>query len=118
MDIATATLANSVLILSIGLYFGVICALFGLLVLAGTVGQWALARSWLPALFEHAGTVFVLIALALELPDLTLFGLTCMAWGYYHNRRSAAALNPTLELWLVASALVSITLLPLVQGSF
>ena len=50
MTTVTAVFASSVLTLSIGLYFGVILALFGLLVLAGSAGQWNLARTWYPAL--------------------------------------------------------------------
>jgi len=111
-----AIFASSVLTLSIGLYFGVILALFGLLILAGSAGQWNLARTWCPALFEHSGTVFVLIAITLQLDDLVLLGLTCIALGRFHGTPDAATLNRKVESVLLTSALISVCALSLVRG--
>jgi hypothetical protein len=108
MTTMTAVFASSVLTLSIGLYFSVILALFGLLVLAGSAGHWTLARTWCPALFEHSGTVFVLIAITLRMHDLALFGLACIALGRLDGRQGAASLNQKVESVLLTSALMSV----------
>ena len=116
MTTVTAVFASSVLTLSIGLYSGVILALFGLMVLAGSAGQWNLARTWYPALFEHSGTVFVLIAITLRLHDLALLGLSCIALGRFHGQTDAASLNQKIESVLLTSALMSVGALWLVQN--
>ncbi len=116
MTTVTAVFASSVLTLSIGLYFGVILALFGLLVLAGSAGQWSLARTWFPALFEHSGTVFVLIAITLHMHDLALLGLSCIALGRLRGGQGAASLNQRVESVLLTSALMSVCALLLVRG--
>jgi hypothetical protein len=116
MTTMTAVFASSVLTLSIGLYFSVILALFGLLVLAGSAGHWTLARTWCPALFEHSGTVFVLIAITLRMHDLALFGLACIALGRLDGRQGAASLNQKVESVLLTSALMSVCALILVRG--
>ena len=115
MATITAVFATSVLTLSIGLYFGVIFALFGLLVLAGTAGQWQLARTWFPALFEHSGTVFVLIAITLRMSDLALFGLSCIGLGRVQVSEVRASLNQKVESVLLTSALFSVGALILVR---
>ena len=117
MTAVTAAFASSVLTLSIGLYFGVILALCGLLVLAGTAGQWNLARTWFPALFEHSGTVFVLIAITLRMQDLAIFGLACIAFGLFQRRGDAASLNQKVESVLLTSALMSVGALILARGA-
>jgi len=116
MTSVTAVFASSVLTLSIGLYFGVILALFGLLVLAGSAGQWNLARTWYPALLEHSGTVFVLIAITLRTNDLALLGLSCIALGRFHGETDAASLNQKVESVLLTSALMSVGALTLVHA--
>ena len=116
MEAVTAAFASSVLTLSIGLYFGVIMALCGLLVLAGSAGQWTLARTWCPALFEHGGTVFVLIAITLHMQDLALLGLSSIALGRYHSGQNSASLNQKIESVLLTSALMSVGALILVRG--
>jgi hypothetical protein len=116
MTTVTAVFASSVLMLSIGLYFGVILALFGLLVLAGSAGQWNLARTWYPALFEHSGTVFVLIAITLRMHDLAFLGLSCIALGRFQRGQDAASLNQKIESVLLTSALMSVGALILVHG--
>lgn len=116
MATVTAVFASSVLTLSIGLYFGVILALCGLLVLAGSAGQWTLARTWCPALFEHAGTVFVLIAITLRMQDLALLGLSSIALARLQGGRDAASLNQKIESVLLTSALMSVVALILVRG--
>ena len=117
MTTFTAVFASSVLTLSIGLYFGVILALFGLLVLAGTAGQWNLARTWCPALFEHSGIVFVLIAITLRTHDLALLGLSCIAFAHYYAGQDAASLNQKIESVLLTSALMSVGALWLVHST-
>jgi len=112
----TAVFASSVLTLSIGLYFGVILALCGLLVLAGSAGQWNLARTWCPALCEHSGTVFVLIAITLQMNDLALLGLSCVALARFHGGQDAASLNQKIESVLLTSALMGVGALFLVRG--
>ena len=116
MTTVTAVFASSVLTLSIGLYFGVLLALFGLLVLAGSAGQWTLARTWCPALFEHAGTVFVLIAITLRMQDLALLSLSSIALGRFQSGQDAASLNQKIESVLLTSALMSVGALILVRG--
>ncbi len=116
MTTVTAVFASSVLMLSIGLYFGVILALFGLLVLAGSAGQWNLTRTWYPALLEHPGTVFVLIAITLRMHDLALLGLSCIALGRFQRGRDTASLNHKVESVLLTSALMSVGALILVHG--
>ena len=116
MTTITAMFAASVLTLSIGLYFGVILALCGLLVLAGTAGQWTLARTWFPALFELSGTVFVLIAITLHLHDLAFFGFACIVFGRFNAGPDAASLNRKIESVLITSALMSLGALWLVHG--
>ena len=116
MAALTAAFASSVLTLSIGLYFGVIIALFGLLVLAGSAGQWNLARTWCPALFEHAGTVFVLIAITLRMQDLALLGLSSIGLGRFQAGGDAASLNQKIESVLLTSALMSVGALILVRS--
>ena len=116
MATVTAVFASSVLTLSIGLYFGVILALFGLLILAGSAGQWYLARTWCPALFEHSGTVFVLIALTLHMNDLAFLGLTCIGMGRFHGTDDAASLNQKIESVLLTSALMSVGALILARS--
>lgn len=113
MSTVAAALTASILILSIGLYFGVILALFGLLVLAGSVGQWNLARTWFPAFFEHAGITFVLVAITLRMHDLALLGLSLIAVGRFHGARDAARLNPKIESTLLTFALISVGVLAL-----
>ena len=108
MTTLTAVFASSVLTLSIGLYFGVILALCGLLVLAGTAGQWNLARTWCPALFEHSGTVFVLIGITLHMHDLAVLGFTCIALSRLQAGQDAASLNQKVESVLLTSALMSV----------
>jgi hypothetical protein len=112
----TAVFASSVLTLSIGLYFGVLLALFGLLVLAGSAGQWHLARTWCPALCEHSGTVFVLIAITLRMNDLALLGLSCIGVGRFHGEQDAASLNQKIESVLLTSALMSVVALFMMRG--
>ncbi len=116
MTTVTAVFASSVLMLSIGLYFGIILALFGLVVLAGSAGQWNLARTWCPALFEHSGTVFVLIAITLSMHNLALLGLSCIALGQFHGGQDAASLNQKIESVLLTSALMSVCALLLVHS--
>lgn len=116
MAAVTTTLVSSVLTLSIGLYFGVVIALFGLLVLAGSAGQWNLARTWCPALFEHSGTVFVLIAFTLQMDDLVLLGLSCIGVGRFHGSEDAASLNHKIESVLLTCALMSVGGLILVRS--
>ena len=74
MATVTAVFASSVLTLSIGLYFGVILALFGLLVLAGSAGQWNLARTWCPALLENSGIAHPATANTIRASWLADFG--------------------------------------------
>jgi len=112
----TAVFASSVLTLSIGLYFGVILALCGLLVLAGSAGQWNLARTWCPALFEHSGTVFVLIAITLHMHDLALLGLSCIGLGRFYGAHDAASLNQKIESVLLTSAIMGVAALILVRA--
>lgn len=116
MTTVTAVFASSVLTLSIGLYFGVIFALFGLLILAGSAGQWNLARTWCPAIFEHSGTVSVLIAITLQMNALALFGFSCIALARFHGGRDAASLNRKIESVLLTSALMGVGALVLVRG--
>lgn len=116
MTTVTAVFASSVLTLSIGLYFGVILALCGLLLLASSAGQWNLARTWCPALFEHSGTAFVLIAITLRMNDLALLGLSCMGLGRFHGADDAASLNQKIESVLLTSALMGIGALFLVRA--
>ena len=113
MSSVAAALTASILTLSIGLYFGVILALCGLFVLAGSVGQWHLARTWFPALFEHSGITVVLIAVTLGMHDLTLLGLSLTAMGRFQNSPDAARLNPKIESTLLAFALISVVVLAL-----
>ena len=113
MSVIAAALTASILTLSIGLYFGVILALFGLVLLAGTAGQWNLARTWFPAFIEHSGITFVLIAITLRLHDLTLLGLALIAMGRFHGGPDAARLNPKIESTLLTFALISVSVLAL-----
>jgi hypothetical protein len=112
----TAAFASSVLMMSIGLYFGVILALCGLLVLAGSAGQWTLARTWFPALFEQSGVVFVLIAMTLHMDNLALLGLSCIALARFHGGRDAASLNQKIESVLLTSALMGMGALVLARS--
>lgn len=111
MTTVTAVFASSVLTLSIGLYFGVIMALFGLLILAGSAGQWNLARTWCPALFEHSGIVFLLIAITLQKYDLALLGITFIALARFCGGQDAAALHHKIESVLLVSALMGVGVL-------
>lgn len=109
MATIASSLTASILTLSIGLHFGVILALCGLLVLAGTAGQWSLARIWFPVLFEPTGIVLVLVGLAAERPEVTAAGLGLVLMGRLAGRRSVAAtLNASVESWMLGSALVSV----------
>jgi hypothetical protein len=116
MTAFAATLATSILTVSIALYFGVIMALLGLLLLAGTAGKWILARTWFPALFEHLGIVMILLAITFRVQDLIWLGLSSTAMGVLYRRDEAATLNPAIEAPLLASALVSIAVLAVVHG--
>ncbi len=116
MTAFAATLATSILTVSIALYFGVIMALLGLLLLAGTAGKWILARTWAPTLFEHLGIVILLLGITFRAQDMIWLGLSSTATGLLYRREEAATLNPAIEAPLLASALVSIVVLAVVYG--
>ena len=111
MDDFTLSIAASILIMSVGLYIGIIMALFGLLVLAGTVGRWSLARSWLPAVSQQLGVVVVILAITFRRSEVAMLGLTLLAMGLSVEREDAAILNRTVEAALLSSALVSVGVL-------
>ena len=116
MEAVSAVFASAVLTLSIGLYFGVTLALCGLLVLAGSAGQWNLARTWCPALLEHGGIAFVLVGITLRVPDLALLGLLSVALGRFHGSGDAASLNQKIESVLLTSAVMSVAALVLARS--
>ena len=112
----TASFATSILTVSIGLYFGIIMALFGLLFMAGTVGQWFLARTWFPALFEHLGIVSALIGIVFRQTEVVMVGVLLIVMSHALGKEHAASLNHSIELPLLASALVSVCVLGLLYG--
>jgi hypothetical protein len=109
--------ATSILTISIGLYFGIILALFGLLFLAGSVGQWFLARTWFPALFEHLGIVVALIGIVFRQTGVVVVGMFFVSMALtICEGENKATLNRAIEAPLLASALVSVCVLGLVYG--
>ena len=114
--LATNIAASVILTASVGLYFGIIMALFGLLALAGTAGRWALARAWLPAFSEHLGVVVVILGLTFRWTELALLGLLLVASGRGTGRAEVATVNSVVEASLITSALVSLATLALLYG--
>ena len=111
-----AGFATWVLTVSIGLYFGIILALFGLLFMAGSVGRWFLARTWFPALFEHLGIVSTLIGIVFRQTEVVMVGMLLILMSHAPGKEHAASLNRAIEAPLLASALVSICVLGLLYG--
>ena len=109
-------IATSILTMSVGLYFGIIMALFGLLVLAGTAGRWSLARAWFPAFLEHLGVVVVILGLTFRQTELGLLGLGLVALGLGTGPAKVAAVNRAVEAPLMTSGLVSLGTLALRYG--
>ncbi len=111
-----AGFATSVLTVTIGLYFGIILALFGLLLMAGSVGQWLLARTWFPTLFEHLGIVSALIGIVFRQTEVVMLGMLFIVMSRVLSKEHTASLNRTIEVPLLASALVSVCVLGLLYG--
>ena len=109
-------IATSILTMSVGLYFGIIMALFGLLILAGTAGRLSLARAWFPAFLEHLGVVVVILGLTFRRTELALLGMGLVAMGHRAGHAKAAAVNRAVEAPLITSALISLGTLALVYG--
>jgi hypothetical protein len=108
MDDFTLSIVASILIMSVGLYFGIIMALFGLFVLAGSVGRWSLARSWLPTISQQMGIVVAILAITFRRNEMAMLGLAFVAMGHYMAQEDAPNLNRTVEAGLLSSALVSV----------
>ncbi len=112
----TTNIATSILTLSVCLYLGIIMALFGLLVLAGTAGRWSLARAWFPAFSEHLGVVVVILGLTFRRTELALLGLGLVATGLGTAQAKVAVVNSAVEAPLMTSGLVSLGTLALRYG--
>ena len=80
MSGVVTNIATSILTMSVGLYFGILIALFGLLVLAGTAGHWSLARAWFPAFSEHLGVLVAILGFTFRWTELTLLGSGLWPW--------------------------------------
>ncbi len=112
----TTNIATSILTLSVCLYLGIIMALFGLLVLAGTAGRWSLARAWFPAFSEHLGVVVAILGFTFRWTELALLGLGLVAMGRGVGQAEMAAVNRAVEAPLMTSGLVSLGTLALLYG--
>ena len=96
---------------SVGIYLSVMAVLFWKFVLEEPPVRRALAVPLFPMFCQNCGIPCAVLAFALGATDLAIVAFLLISLGVVSQDDDAAALNPTIELPLLISAITSFVLL-------